>query len=153
MEANDGCGVETVSISSISSTSSSSKPIPSMLSSMSSSSSSDSSKTLSSSAVGATEFSRGKACEKGPIQIVSVFLPDGIVRSFLMPRSPIRFPGEVDDVEEGDGIGIGTVAPAAVDCKLLPPRFLRRPCKANGIPDLGDGSYKLQFVEFSSHVV
>ena len=65
-----------------------------------------------------------------------------------MPRSPIRFPGEVDDdVEEVDGIGTGTVTPVAVDCKLLPPRFLRRPCKANGIPDLGweqtDTNYNL----------
>ena len=52
-----------------------------------------------------------------------------------MPRSPIRFPGEVDEFEEVDGIGIGTVAPE-LDCMLVPPRFLRRPCKANGIPDL-----------------
>lgn len=63
-----------------------------------------------------------------------------------MPRSPIRFPGEVDDVEEGDGIGTGTVAAAAVYCKLLPPRFLRRLCKAKGIPDLRADSYKSQFI-------
>ena len=60
------------------------------------------------------------------------------MRSFLIPRSPIRFPGEIDDVEEVDGMGKGTVA------GVLPPRFLRRPCKANGIPDLRANICKLQ---------
>ena len=73
---------------------------------------------------------------KPPKRSESLCLPEGMVRSFLMPRSPVRFPGEVEAVEEADRVGIGTVAAAAMDCRLLPPRFLRRPCRANGIPDL-----------------